>query len=83
MTLTKTQQLTTDLCALLDAVELSVDEKIKAIGMARSHLQGRRDPELEAWRKQRAEQGVIGSAKKSDAIRSELVTTKKSPPRNK
>lgn len=72
--MTKTQELVEELSAVLDAASLSVDEKIKALGVARSRLNSASiDPSMQAWREKRAKQGLVGTGKKTEALRSELA----------
>ena len=76
-----TTDLTNALILVLDASPLGRDEKVKALGMARSHINTlANDPN--AWRVQRAAHGPVGSGKKTDAMR-ETVNELKAAGRKK
>lgn len=80
MPLTKAQQLAADLAEVLDASTLSTDEKIKALGVVRSHVvRPSASSTLDEWRRERAALGPVGNSKKSEEMRSELAKQKKSP----
>ena len=72
--MTKTQELIEELSAVLDAATVSIDEKYKALGVARSRLSNASiDPSIQAWREKRLKHGLVGTGKKTEALRSDLA----------
>lgn len=70
-----TTDLTDRLIAVLDASPLGRDEKVKALGMARSHINHIAN-NAEDWRAQRAAHGPVGTGKHTDAIKDAMKEIK-------
>jgi hypothetical protein len=65
--MSKTKDLADALIATLDASSLGRDEKVKAIGAARNHLNTHTN-NLEAMRAARVQAGPVGSTKKNEPL---------------
>lgn len=68
--MTKTEQLAQALSAVLDDSPLGQDEKLKALGMARTQLNRAHSTDMGQWRRERVQHGPVGTGKKTEELRS-------------
>lgn len=70
-TMKPAEALAAQLSTVLDASSLLYGDKVQALSLARQALP-RPSDSTEEWRRKRAQQGVVGTGKKSDAMREQL-----------